>query len=111
VNDEQLELPIGPLVEPDYSADLSIAERFAMFHDANPHVADALERLAEQWLVRHDHVGMKALYERLRWESGIRTEGDAYRLNNVYTAHYARLLIERRPEWVDAFRLRELRAA
>ncbi len=54
---------------------------------------------------------MKALYERLRWESGIRTDGSPYRLNNDFTALYSRLLIERRPEWSEAFRLRELRAA
>jgi predicted DsbA family dithiol-disulfide isomerase len=107
----QLALPLAPLVAPEYAEHLTIAQRFAAFHAANPHVADALELLAEQWLARHQRVGMKALIERLRWESGITTAGDAYRLNNTYTAHYARLLIERRPEWSDAIHLRELRAA
>lgn len=108
---EQLTLDLSPLVEPDYAPHLTIAERFSLFHAANPHVADTLEALAAQWLARHDRVGMKALYERARWETGIRTEGDVWRLNNDWTAHYARLLIQRRPEWADAFRLRELRAA
>lgn len=112
VPDDQLLLPCGDLVEPEYAAELTIAERFALFHAANPHVADGLEQLAEQWLAAGNRtVGMKALYERLRWESGIRTDGDAYRLNNDFTSHYSRLLIERRPEWAEAFRLRELRAA
>lgn len=105
----QLALNLSPLTEPDYSPDLTIAERFSLFHAENPHVADALEVLAEQWLATHSHVGMKALLERLRWESGIQTAGDAYRLNNNYTAHYARLLIERRPEWSEAFALRTCR--
>ncbi|MBO9524307.1 MAG: hypothetical protein J7518_22445 [Nocardioidaceae bacterium] len=106
----QLAFDLAPLVEPTYEKDATLAERFAAFHDANPHVADALEHLAAQWLTRHDHVGMKALFERLRWESGIRTEGDPYCLNNNWTAYYARLLIERRPEWASAFRLRELKS-
>lgn len=104
-------LDLSPLVEPEYDADLPIAERFALFHEANPHVAHALEALAGQWLARHSRVGMKALFERLRWESGIATVGDAYRLNNDFTSHYARLLIERRPEWADAIETRRLRAA
>jgi hypothetical protein len=108
MDEEQLELPdLLPLSEPAYTADLSIAERFEMFHAANPHVAQALESLAAQWLRRHKRASMKALFERLRWESGLQTHGEAYRLNNNYTAHYARLLIERRPEWRDAFEIRE----
>ncbi|MBO9522336.1 MAG: hypothetical protein J7518_12435 [Nocardioidaceae bacterium] len=104
------QLELFPLVEPTYEQDASLVDRFAAFHDANPHVADALEHLAAQWLTHRDHVGMKALFERLRWESGIRTEGDPYVLNNNYTAYYARLLIDRRPEWASAFRLRELKS-
>jgi hypothetical protein len=108
MDEEQLELPdLLPLSEPTYASGLSIAERFEMFHEANPHVAKALESLAAQWLRRHERASMKALFERLRWESGLQTHGEAYRLNNNYTAHYARLLIEQRPEWADAFETRE----
>lgn len=107
----QLELPgLRPLVEPDYSPGLEIPVRFAMFHAANPHVADALEKLAAVWLERHERASMKALFERLRWESGITGDGDPYVLNNNFTAYYARLLIERRPKWRDAFHLRALRS-
>ena len=107
MDEEQLVLPgLEPLVEPDYAPELTIAERFALFHEANPHVAKALESLAGQWLRRHKRASMKALFERLRWESGLQTHGEAYKLNNNYTAHYARLLIERRPEWADAFETR-----
>lgn len=105
---DQLELTFPDLVTPTYTAEMSMAERFAVFHEQNPHVADALEALAGQWLAYNDRVGMKALFERLRWESGIRTNGDAYVLNNNWTAYYSRLLIARRPEWADAFALRRL---
>jgi hypothetical protein len=103
----QLELPIADLVVPEYEATASLAERFAAFHAANPHVADALERLAEQWLAAGNRkVGMKSLAERLRWEAGIRTTGSAWRINNSHVAFYARLLIERRPEWADCIETR-----
>jgi len=107
---DQLELPIlEPLAEPDYTPGLSIPERFAIFHAANPHVARALEALAAQWLVRNRRASINALFERLRWESGMTTTGDAYELNNDFRADYARLLIDRHPEWAAAFSLRRRR--
>lgn len=107
----QLALDLSPLTEPDYTPEATLAERFAAFHRANPHVADALEHLAEQWLAAgHSRVGMKALVERLRWESGIRTVGGAYRINNSHVSFYARLLVERRPEWADAIEMRRAQA-
>lgn len=108
---EQLTLNLAPLTEVEYVRTETLAERFTRFHEANPHVADVLESLADSWLLLHDRVGMKALVERARWESGIQTRGDSWRINNSYTSMYARLLIARRPEWADAFETRELRAA
>lgn len=102
----QLALDLPGLVAPTYTPGMTLAQRFTAFHDANPHVADALESLAAQWLDRHQKVGVKALAERLRWESGITTAGDPYRINNSFTAHYARLLLERHPEWVGRIETR-----
>jgi hypothetical protein len=107
----QLSLVLPELVAPDYSPELTLSERFALFHEQNPHVAHALEVLAGQWLARNDRASIAALFERLRWESGIATEGDAYRLNNSYRAFYVRLLIERRPEWANKFEVRVQKAA
>lgn len=103
---EQLSLDLTPLVEPIYETGMTLTERFMAFHVANPHVLDALEALADQWLSRHSKVSVKALVERLRWESGISTHGDPYRLNNSWTAFYARLLVERRPQWADCIEFR-----
>lgn len=101
-------LDLPGLVTPDYEPDLSIDERFDLFHEANPHVADALDALARQWLARHPKVGVKALVERLRWESGVTTTGDPYRINNDFTSRYARLLLDRHPEWVGRIEVRAL---
>lgn len=108
---DQMDLPgLSPLVEPDYAAGLTWAEKFEMFHEANPHVARMLEALAGQWLTHNTKVSMKALVERLRWESGIYTEGPGYKINNSFTAFYARLLIERRPEWAESIETRKAMA-
>lgn len=107
---DQLELPGLGITEPDYEPHLTLEQRFQMFHERNPHVADALEALAAQWLARHRKVGMKALVERLRWESGIRTDGDPWRINNSHVAFYARLLLARRPEWAGCIETRKAQA-
>ena len=102
-------LDLAPLDVPDYAPELTIAERFALFHEANPHVADALEHLAGQWLARHQRVGMKAITEALRWRTGIETtDSSPWRLNNNYTSLYARLLLDRHPEWAGRIETRAL---
>lgn len=103
-----LPLDLSPLTEPEYEPEASLADRFAAFHTSNPHVADALETLAEQWFAAgNKRASIDALFHRLRWESGIATQGDPYVLNNSWTAFYSRLLIARRPEWSSAFSLRK----
>ena len=109
VDSVQLELVLAPLVHPVYELTMSNAEKFAAFHAANPHVADALEALAAQKLAVRQKVGIASLYERLRWEADIQTIGDSYRLNNNHRAYYTRLLEERHPEWVGRIPKREQR--
>lgn len=106
----QLALPLTPLTQPDYHPDLTLAERFAAFHESNPSVADSLEQIAAQWLVDHDRVGMKFVGEIARWQAGIQMPGESWAINNSYLAFYARLMIQRHPEWSDAIHLRRAEA-
>ena len=109
----QLALHMPELIEPTYDTEATIAERFAAFHSLNPWVADALETLAADWLAHgNKRVGVKALIEILRWSHGRQTTGDqGFALNNSLTSRYARLLLDRHPEWAEAISVRELRAA
>lgn len=80
----------------DYQDDtrLPIAQRFERFHAANPAVYTALRILARQWKnAGRQRLGIAALFERLRWEIGIRTEGDPWKCNNDYRSFYARKLM------------------
>lgn len=104
-----LQLHLPGLVEPEHLPAQTLEERFWAFHQANPHVADALEELALDLVRRgRKRIGVGMLFEVLRWSS-MRTEGDEYRLNNSYRSRYARLLTDRHPDLCDAFELRELR--
>lgn len=82
-----------------FDADVSERERFLRFDQANPDVCAALRRLALHAKDRGVSVGIRLLWERLRWELNVevrRPEGD-FHLNNNLTRWYARALMEREP--------------
>ncbi|MFE0642794.1 hypothetical protein ACFW2Y_14445 [Streptomyces sp. NPDC058877] len=112
---QQPELPFGIARRGSDSEDRprggsAIDERFDDFHASNPWVLEALEELAIQWIgAGGGRIGVKALFEQLRWSSPEVADGEPFRLNNNFTSRYARLLCARHPEWVGVFQLRSLR--
>lgn len=85
---------------------LTLEQKFAAFHQANPHVYTNLRRLALDAKRRGRQVGIKMLYEVLRWQYAMQTSGDDFKLNNSYTSFYARLLMEHEPELIGYFETR-----
>lgn len=89
----------------------TIQEQFEQFHAANPWVFDALvERLEAARDDGATRVGIKHLFEVLRWDYRRATRSDDWRLNNNYTSRYARLIAERRPELAGLLEMRGLKA-
>jgi hypothetical protein len=88
----QRPLPLEP--EQPAVSELSIDERFARFHAANPHVYQSLRALAlAQAAAGARRISPKLLFEQLRAGGVATAQGDdVYRLNNIYTSRYARLL-------------------
>jgi hypothetical protein len=90
-HDDQLDLIFSPLTEPDERGGTP-GERFAAFHQANPHVLVSLIRLCLDVFKRgRKGWSINGAFEVLRWSS-LRTTGDDFRLNNDYRAFYARLI-------------------
>lgn len=89
----------------------TIQERFEAFHGANPHVFAAFRRFAQEALAAGQHVGAKAIWERMRWHLAIETRGDSFKLNNNFTSRYARLLERTDPRFAGFFETRRLRDA
>ena len=87
---------------------MSAATKFKKFHADNPAVYDMLVRLAREWVTATGRrkLGMKALFERARWEIALRTSDPDYKLNNYYTAYYARLIMLREHDLDGLFDLR-----
>lgn len=89
----------------------SIEERFNAFHLANPHIYEMLRDYALQAFRNgRRKLGMKALYERLRWDYTVLTDHEDFKLCNDYTAYYARLIMEKNPELKGVFVTRTLRS-
>ena len=56
-------------------------------------------------------VGIKALWERMRWDFFVTNRNDDFKLNNDFTSRYARLIAQNEPDLVGMFEVRRLRAA
>ncbi|MEU0443812.1 hypothetical protein ABZ202_29470 [Streptomyces sp. NPDC006186] len=90
----------------------SLDERFEAFHSSHPWIFEALEELTAEWVAAGGgQIGIKALFEQLRWSTPRIAGGEPFRLNNNYTSRYARLLCARHPEWAGVFQLRNLRTS
>lgn len=85
-----------------------ISRKFWQFHAENPHVYDELRELAFRLLDRgRTHYGIKALFEVARFHRALVTTDATYKLNNNYTALYARLLMEKEPRLEGFFDIRD----
>ena len=92
----------------DPNKEPTIEERFEEFHQANPHVYERLVRMTFDLRNRGiTHWGIKGLWEKLRWDIAMETSQDPYKLNNDYTALYARRIMEFYPSLDGFFRIRK----
>lgn len=84
------------------------AEKFEKFHVDNPHVYDALCRLAREWVTGTGRrkCGIGSLVEVVRWQIAMRTNDPHFKINNTFNAFYARLLMANEPDLAGIFELR-----
>lgn len=89
-----------------------LESKFLKFHEENPEIYDELVKLARQAkTVGRKKMGMKAIWEIMRWERMIKTkDASGYKLNNDYTSRYSRLIMEKEKDLKDFFETRKLRA-
>lgn len=106
----QLELDVEPLTIPPAVG--TIQEQFEAFHLANPQVYRLLVAHARELAARgRRRIGIKMLWEVLRWRYMlVADDPSGFKLNNNYTARYARLIAEQEPDLAGLFETRELRA-
>ena len=88
-------------------------QAFWRFHRENPHVYGRLAELArEAKAAGCVRIGMRLLWERLRWDLTVTTmrSVNVPKMNDWYPPFYARLLMQLEPDLVDLFETRGGRA-
>ncbi len=89
----------------------TIQVRFENFHAANPQVCEKLTAMTwELYEKGKRKIGIKMLWEVLRWkvETGEVVTTENFRLNNVFTSRYARLISSSHPCLAKIFEQRRL---
>jgi hypothetical protein len=83
--------------------------RFEMFHADNPQVYAKLVELSRTAKrAGHERLGIRTLWERLRWFFKIEVRSDDdFKLNDHYTSYYSRLIMQREPDLAGFFEIRE----
>jgi hypothetical protein len=88
----------------------TIRERFAEFDRRNPHVFREIRRRCNELLALGvKHFGLRLVWERMRWDHTVQTQGEPWKLNDHYVAYYARKLIESDRRFASVLELRALR--
>lgn len=86
-------------------------EGFDVYDTENPAI---YVKLAEFALQAHHagrtRIGIKMLYERVRWYSTVEAKDDTFKLNNNYHAFYARKLMQDYPQLRGVFETRTSKA-
>lgn len=95
-----------------FPADPTIDERFAEFDREHPEVYRLFRTFAEQLLASGKTRGSaRDIWGAIRWRYAVGSRTDAYRLNNNYTALYARKLATEDERFADFFEFRERKSA
>ena len=69
----------------------TIEQKFNEFDRANPQVWQMFTAFANVLVGRgYSTLSSKLIFERIRWETAIQTKDADFKLNNNYTAYYAR---------------------
>ena len=100
MTDSQLEMFQIPVTEPEQPANPepeTIEQKFARFHAANPHVIVLLTGLAKAVPCGRT-VSIRDLFGQLRYQIATQSDVPEPKLNNNYTALYARLITDANPE-------------
>jgi hypothetical protein len=75
-----------------------LRDAFARFHREHPEIYVLFDKFAQQAIAKgHKRFSADALLHRIRWEASIETAGHPYKINDHFSAYYARLWIENNP--------------
>lgn len=92
-----------------HTADQNMIEQYKRWDASNPEFYPLFCRFTKQLVDRgFKNIGVALIFERIRWESMVRTQGEPFKLNNNYRSIYARRFMHEHPQYAGVFRLREV---
>lgn len=84
-----------------------IRARFERFHAANPQVWELFKKFTFQLIAAgRAHYSSDAIMQRIRWHTDVETVGEPVKINDHYTAFYARMFHKEFPAHDGFFRNR-----
>lgn len=86
-----------------------IQKEFEEFHARNPHVYEIFVKWARYIKSKGRRASAGLIFERMRFDMKVETDGEPYKLNNNFRSRYARLAMEQEPDLADFFETRDLR--
>jgi len=81
--------------------------RFEHFHLRNPEVYETLVHYAREAKAHGRKVGIRAVWERMRWSLEVEHDPGDYKMNDHYTRYYARMIMSRETDLRGFFETRE----
>jgi len=92
----------------------TIVKAFLKFHRDNPEIYRLFKQYAFHMIKsrKMKKISSKLIINRIRWEVYVETYRDPrdFKINDAFTAHYARLFIHDHPGYEDFLELRKLRS-
>lgn len=85
----------------------TLRERAEQWLRENPGVYAEIVRRVRRVRDAGNRVGIKAVFESIRWDQSVRTVGDDWKMNNSYAAPVARIVMEREADLDGFFETRE----
>lgn len=83
---------------------------FLEYHRERPFIYKEFKRFAYEMLFQgRERYSAKTIMERIRWEVDLKNTREDFKINNTFTAMYARVLMARHPEFSKFFELREVK--
>lgn len=89
--------------------DPTTLDLFRAYHRENPEIWPQFKKFAFEMLNSgRKRYSAKSIMERIRWDFEIKNSDRDFKVDNNFTAIYARVLVHRFPEFADFFEFRHL---
>jgi len=80
---------------------------FAEYHAKYPQIYEAFKKLTFEAIAKgFERYSSKSIFELIRWHTGVGAKKEKFKLNNIYTPHYARLFVQEHPQHQNFFEFR-----